>query len=183
MSLSEKCLITLEEFRKIIMIHKDVPDEELIPQLNGASSQIQTHLGRDIVASDKVLLLDGTGRSSLKLPTFPVISISSIRVDSSRQFPEETEITGYRIKKDSGIIELYDGVVFPEGLDVVKVQCRDGYEKVPDDIKTACAILAHWRYLKIRAKSTGISSIDGDDSRISFETGWPRDVIELLKDY
>lgn len=78
------------------------------------------------VTGDTVIL-DGTGSTSLFLPSVPVIAVRTVTVDGA-------EVTDYQVST-SGMLRRKTG--WPDGLGNVTVTYDHGYVEIPGDIQDA----------------------------------------------
>jgi hypothetical protein len=94
-----------------------------------ATARMEMEAKHKILARDfTAVIVDGSGRDILILPQYPVNSVASLYIDSSRVFDTATLIapTEYKIDRDSGMIRLYSGT-FPVGYGVINITYNAGY--------------------------------------------------------
>ncbi len=80
--------------------------EFLIDAVSATANRIS---GRKLKARDYTdLRLDGSGRDTIILPEYPIVSLTGIYVDRSRTFGDDTALasTIYQILADSGMVRL-----------------------------------------------------------------------------
>lgn len=106
-----------------------------------ASVRANEHTGRELEARDVTVALDGTGTSMLFLPQYPVNSIASVKIDSSRAFTGAA-VTNYYTDED-GILIRDCG--WPHGRRNVQVVGNFGYETVPSDLEESIIqLVSYW---------------------------------------
>lgn len=79
----------------------------------------------------------GDGRYWLDLGIYPIIAVSSVKID-------DTAITNYKTPAEHGNADgyLYRSVVWPEGVANIKVSFTYGYIEVPQIVKTIASRIA-----------------------------------------
>lgn len=111
--------------------------DELIGELGEqASDTVDRYCRRTFTKTTETVAVDGTGRRSLRLPGYPVISISSVTVGDDDLAADE-----YRIRDDdstlpddnSGILERKSGT-FPDRWENVEISYTWGYETTPPSV-------------------------------------------------
>ncbi|MDX3661322.1 mobile element protein [Streptomyces sp. ID05-26A] len=103
---------------------------ELLERLRSASRKMRGDLRHPVrLVENDVIVLDGTGTSTLLLPVAPVTTVTSVKVNGSA-------VTDYEWSAD-GILERAAG--WPYKLRAVEVVCTHGYawEVLPRDIQDA----------------------------------------------
>lgn len=131
-------------------------DDSLLTQLQAAAdAYIVEHCGRSFEGGSFVELFPG-GRRLLVLKNYPVASVTSIEVDSSRQFGAETirDPSEYVVHIDRGVIENLAGPFVPSasgrsGADMfpgaVRVSYTTATSSVPAAVVRAYAeLIGHW---------------------------------------
>lgn len=109
-----------------------------------ASRRADAYTGRNLKAADRAVVMSGIGSPVLMLADRPVVSISSINVDSTRQFLAGTEVTNYYIDEERGVI-IRNGGIWPQGSHNIKVTGRFGYEEIPTDLEESIIqLVAYW---------------------------------------
>lgn len=108
----------------------------LISDLNDqASEMVDDYCGRDFeqhgtVETPVIEKLDGNGREKIRLPGFPVISVSSVILDGEVL----TRGTDYDLLAASGILERVDFGVWRSGKRNLEVEYVYGYAPPPASI-------------------------------------------------
>jgi len=157
--------------------------EFLIDAVSATANRIS---GRKLKARDYTdLRLDGSGRDTIILPEYPIVSLTGIYVDRSRTFGDDTALasTIYQILADSGMVRLYSGV-FPSGAGNVKLVGRLGYETVPEDLELAVVECVGYNRRRLESGTTGMrqESMEGAVTA-QYELGLPLSVREVFEDY
>jgi hypothetical protein len=130
---------------------------------------------------------DGSGRDRMKLPGYPINSISHIYIDSLRAFGSSTEVDSddIVIYADEGIVAL-DGSYFTAGMRNVRFEYNGGLAIVPDYIQNAVVECVTWNLKRFRGGNIGMRSIAGDGVSTTFEIDIPlsaRKAFESLRDW
>jgi len=165
---------------------EDADDAAVQSALDRAVIAINAYCRRDFLDRTVTYDLDGTGRRILFFDDRPVISITSIKVDTI--LLNESD---YRVYRDEGYVkmvgytkDLYVRLagVFSIGEQNVEVIGHFGFESVPAETKEACILLA-LDILKNRAsesdvtkaasgttdRATGVKSVKVGDISVSFQ--------------
>ena len=152
-----------------------------------ATARMEQYTGRKLLARDYVnLLIDGSDWVRLNMPEYPVNSIASIYVDSSRVFGVETLLpsTDYGIHTESGIIELYSGW-FPSGAKTIKASFNAGYDQEHAYyalIESACLEFVHWMKTRWAGYIGKRSETNADGMNVGYEIDIPVNVRSMLDD-
>ncbi len=132
---------------------------------------------------------DGNGRSRMLLPNFPVNSITSVCIDSSRTFASADNLaaTDYAFDAESGVLTLLWGFVFIEGLLNVRITHNAGFSTVPDRVQLAVIEAVAWNLSRVRGSNIGLRTVSSSAGGISssYEIEMPlsaRRVFESLRD-
>lgn len=138
-------------------------------------------LARDFTAA----IVDGPGRDTLLMPQFPVNSVSSLNVDSSRVFDAATliESTEYMIDRDAGMIRLYSGT-FPSGYGVIKLTYNAGYNDEHEyytAIVGACKELVHTMKTRWAGSIGKRTETNADGMSVGYEQDLPMSVNAVLE--
>lgn len=153
--------------------------DALISTLNGqASDRIESYCRRDFEDHpDDVVSIDGNGRSSIRLPGYPVRSIASVEVGESK--PRTLDPSTYRVQdnpampgENSGVLER-KRAVWPEGWENVTVTYTWGYTNAPDSVEGVADQLVI-DALQAAAKdnrAAGATSLSLDGFSVSFPEG------------
>jgi hypothetical protein len=139
-------LVTLELVKQSLDVG-GVADELLELVIRAVTAEAESIAGRFLPARDVLLRLDGNGRETIRLPSFPVNAVSRLCVDPARAFPAGNDIPPdqYSIRED--VIFLY-GRETPRARDCVLFEGNIGYIEIPADLQTAAleAVSANlWR--------------------------------------
>lgn len=140
----------------------------------GASVQeaIEARTGRRFEAQDYTETYDGNGRRTLFLRWDPVISVTSVSVDSDAW-------TDW-VARD-GAVTLKYGSVFPEGVGNVEVVYRAGYATPPDALVQAGV---YWAAAIFKDRDRiGISSIGAGGQNSSYAREIPPFIEKLIQPF
>jgi uncharacterized phiE125 gp8 family phage protein len=162
-------------------------DESLLETLiNQASDLIEKHLGYAVKSATHTEYYDGDGCQDLMLKHWPIISVTSLHVDTGRVYGTDallTQDTDYVIYKEEGRISLlteplknnYGANTFPSARKCVKVVYTAGYATVPNDLIWACNELVGYLYDNRGAVSVAQSQSIGGFS----ETASAADAVDI----
>lgn len=172
---------TLANVKTSLLISGATDDALLTRLMDAADSFIAEHTGRAF-AGGTFTETHSAGRELVFLRNFPVSSITSLKVDSARQFGAET-VRGsdtFVVHSDRGVIESVDGPFlkprygrtddWPGALQVIYSTATG---QVPAGVEEAfCQLIGHlYRFAKTAVGQNYemlIARIDG-----SGEKGWP----------
>ena len=130
-------IVTLAEMRSFINIPtaQTGKDSLLVDLLNAYNGKIENYLGVTLINSTYTEYYDGNGTSSLFLKHYPIVSVTSLTLDSTALVLN----TDYYIRDDSYI--KLDGDVFTSDLNNVLIVYVAGWgaarANVPDVIKNS----------------------------------------------
>ncbi|HSQ57866.1 MAG TPA: phage head-tail connector protein [Gemmata sp.] len=170
---------TLANVKTSLLISGSTDDAVLSRLMDAADGFITEFTGRQF-AGGTFTETHPAGRSLVFLKNYPVASVTSVKVDSARQFGAETLWTAdrYVVHADRGVIESVCGPflrprrfnIWPEALQVVYDTATGA---VPPAIKEAfCQLIGHW----YRAAKTAVDQdYEMMTSRIdsSGQKDWP----------
>jgi hypothetical protein len=161
--INTNALVSWEEAKEFLPDLTDDDQDDVIFLINSISDRVQQMTGRILVDTDHTVYLPGSGTAILLLPNFPVSSIELLKIDSSREFGDATEVDsdGFDIQLDSGIIELYSGF-FPTGPKTVYVEYSAGWEDIPAHIQEAVFETIQWSLSRFRGRGVGMESMSAD---------------------
>lgn len=184
MALGVNALTTWERAKACLSFSDDQKDavEFLIDAVSSTANRISS---RKLKARAYDLQLDGRGSDKLIMPEFPIASITSISIDSTRAFTEDTALDSseYRILPNEGIIQLYSGI-FPNGIGNIKVVGSLGYTTVPEDLEFAVIECVGYNRRRLESGTTGIRQTSANGSVTSqYELGLPLSVREVFESY
>lgn len=165
---------TLSQAREFLGIQTQDEDALLTRLLKAASGWIRAYLNRDINAADYEDALDGSGNALMRLPNYPVISVTSVVVDGVT-----IPATSFVVR--DGVLRRRDGGSWGRGIGNAVVNYRAGYEEIPDEVVQACLEVVAWRFReRSRIGQSQIATPQGQN--ITFQTSdVPQDVKTLLK--
>lgn len=155
MALDENALVTWGKTKSLLGLDDSdqVRYEELI---NAASAVANKYTGRRLKARDYTITLDGHGRDELILPEYPVNSVTTLYIDTERNFGSETGVTDYLLYEEEGLLYYESG--FPNVRKSVRVEYNAGFaaEAVPEDIQIAVVEIVAWMGARYSASGEGI---------------------------
>lgn len=128
-------LVSIDEAKEYLKIENSNADVILSHLINAVSSWVSNYLKRSLVSSEKTEYYSGDGSSELILKRYPVTAVSSVYVDSLRQWAANSLISSsnYIIKKQQGILkawQIYSN--WSPGDSNIKVTYTAGYTVATD---------------------------------------------------
>ncbi len=182
-------LITLQDAKTFLNISDASYDGILSQLINGCSSWIAQHLGRELVSASRVHYFNGDGESDLILPFYPVTSITSIYEDSLRAWDSTSLVDSddYIISKQIGrVICTNNKSTWTPGNANIKVTYVAGYTvgvDVPHGLRLAVKRIVQQHYVqgytqgKMDLSSEGV----GDATTTFRPDAIPRDVMSMIE--
>ena len=148
-------LVSVAEVKEFL----DIPETEtnndamLLNIIVRTQSEAENYCGRIFTAADYTEYHNGDMTGNVIVNNSPIVSISALCDDTSREYGAETLIdpSDYVFDEETGIVEL-DGLCFDRGLKNIKVVYRAGYgtggATLPNDLKNALIKLAAADYVR-----------------------------------
>jgi uncharacterized phiE125 gp8 family phage protein len=137
----------LKTFLKISGATEDALLDSICDRTNAL---IKSYIGRNLVSQTYTEYYDGNGSAKLLLRNYPVVSLTSLHVDTLRAFGSVSEIViadNVLLENNAGIIRLWNqGGVFLRGRANVKVVYVAGYATMPYDLVDAAILIASHSY-------------------------------------
>lgn len=155
MALDDNALVTWEKTQSILGL--EAGDQAKYESLiNAASAVANKYTGRKLSARDYIVRLDGNGKDEILLPEFPVNSVTSVFIDTAREFGSESEITDYVLYEEEGSI-YYEGK-FPDDRKCVQIAYNAGFpaDSIPEDIQIAVVEIVAWMAHRLSDNGTGV---------------------------
>ena len=121
MSLAANAIVSWETVQAALS-YQDSDQAHVEDLINKASTRAETETGRRFRAQDYSQRFTGSG-PFLVLPHRPVVSVSSVRVDTDREFAATTELDSadYYVRPGAGYITRYDAD-WPDTLDSIQIE-------------------------------------------------------------
>jgi hypothetical protein len=189
MSLDVNALVSWNKIQSLLGIDDD--EQQKYEQLiNAASAVANQYTGRKLAGRDYTVTVDGSGRKELLLPEYPINSITSIYLDTAREFGASTEITDYLSYDDDGLIYYEAG--FPEIRQCVKITYNAGFPietgdsicTAPEDVQIAVIEIVKWYSERLSGAAIGVRSIQNPDGiGTQFELDIPLSAKMKLRPY
>lgn len=131
-------LVTLAEAREYcgIAADDDTYDDRLTDLINAISWRFNKYTRRKLKAQALTEYYDGDGGRILYLNSFPINSVTSLHVDTDRQYGAATARTDYVTYSDVGKLALTESV-FNSGHQSVKIVYNAGFETIPYELAEA----------------------------------------------
>jgi hypothetical protein len=149
--------------------------------INVASQHIERYCNRRFVVTNYVEVFDGDRVNQLLLSNFPVTTISEVCVDSARVFDPSSAVTDYRLISPN-ILQRLD-THWGSYQQSVRVSYSAGFAEIPADIEDACVMLVELRYRMKNDRRLGRESQSKAGEDVTFVSGWPQEVIDVLDGY
>lgn len=143
MPLNANALTTLNATKEYLKIALTETSENGILEglINAVSNLIENFCKRSFIENTYTdEEYDGTGTSNLMLNTFPVSSVTSIKIDDV-----VVDSTEYKVRKDSGIVVRLNST-WPKDVLNIKVSYTAGYAIIPADVELAAKHLVMFFY-------------------------------------
>lgn len=143
---------------------------------------------RSLVAQTYTLYLDTHGGRALKLPHWPVASITSIHDDPLLTYGSDTAVSSddYDIYSDEGLVILTETATWgawSEARRAAKVIASLGFATAPEQLKHAAGLLvAHWLQTTIPAAGRSSMTLGKGSAQVAGEPV-PRDVLVAVAPY
>jgi len=183
--LSDTALISWEFTNELLPNLRDTDKTRYERLINAASKTACRITKRELKAQDYTSILDGNGRDVLLLPEYPVNSVTSLYIDISRTFGDDTEETNYLYYEDTGKLVLPYSY-FPQYPQCVKVLYNAGFDPIPEDLELAVleVVLYNAKRLSGDAGTVGIRSIAGADGlNTAYELTIPVNAQRVFESY
>lgn len=143
-------------------------DELLGRLITAVSDQMVSELGFSPQSSAVTELRNGHGRKAMTLGRFPVISVTSVKVDGST-VPARSVVGGDGwVLSSGGVVELV-GYSFTEGVANVEFGYTAGYATIPFDIEQAVIKMTLLQFQD--RKRIGVASVSQAGASTSFGDG------------
>lgn len=158
-------LINASELKEFLgMEIREVEHDSLLNLLITKFSQvICTYCRQEFVKAEYTETYDGDGESNLLLDHLPVVSVSSLKIDTI-----VTAADKYAIRKPEGEIKLIDGSVFTKDFENVEITYEAGYASVPEDVKYVCLDMCARKFKMIDSGRLGMTSQSFGDQSVSY---------------
>lgn len=178
MPLNSNALVTLNEAKTWLDIPlSDTAQDALLEGLiNTASTRIENHCSRLFKRTQRTELYDGRNSDLLLLKNYPAEKPTALVIHGT-----VLELGSFELQ-DEMTVKLLGGV-FPKGSLNVQVTYFAGYATIPDDVQTAAKFLVQWLYSVRTDRRIGIQSKNKQSESISFTSGMPQEIVEMLQPY
>lgn len=153
--------------------------------INSATEQAEAVARRLLKARTLTKDLDGSGRPMLTLPVYPVSSVTSVLVDSTRAFGAATELDeddDWVLYADEGML-CHLGSGWPEGRKNVRVTWTGGLDPVDSRLQDAVIEVVAWNVPRFRGKGIGLRAAKGGDWDYSYELSIPMNAQRVFESY
>jgi hypothetical protein len=152
-----RAILTLAEAKEYAKVTSSGDDGIISALINSVSEMVQGYLKRNLVSTAYVEYYSGDGTRDLCLRNFPIVSLTSVYIDSLRAWSSDTLVStsDLIVKKSSGILEAFNLLYgFTPGQSNIKVSYTAGYTigtgsdsgTMPYDIRFAAKRLIEHHY-------------------------------------
>ncbi len=154
-SLKTWCSVTCTDF-----------DDVLTDIINSVSIQFNNLTGKDLLARDITEQYTGDGSQIMLLPEYPINSITTIHIDTDKEFGATTEVTDFDYDTNTGAVVL-DDEYFTTVFKANKIVYNAGYATIPGDLKTAAQDQMKWLFRRWRDNTEGVTGISMEGGNIT----------------
>jgi hypothetical protein len=169
-------------------------DEDLQRYIDAATVTAERVAGRGLAARDRVEVVSGSGSKGILVSSYPVQSITSVKISGTGDFDAAETVTDYEIESESGMI--YRRSLWPSGSRNIQVVYNGGYGLpvespgtdpdylVPDDLTRAVCEVIDWMYQRDRNQTIGIrTTIGADGLQTSYSLDVPLSARSVFESY
>ncbi len=176
---------------KVLLGISSASQDALLALIKASVEQFaKTYTGRDLLVPDAAYVeyYDGDGCGSLRLDQHPIISVSSIYIDSARVFAAASLIPATDIIGDAksyllGFVELLT-YRFTRGVKNVKVTYSAGFATVPADLSNAVKLIIAKQFKVAEKKMFAEGSYNIGDTTVTLSPdAFPKDAMKTLDAY
>ena len=178
-------LVTLD----LVKQHLEIPstitsqDARLNLLIDVVSTHVEEFCDRVFAQATYTETQDGTSQAELLLEHYPVTSITSLHIDSLREFDAGSlvDVDEYTVIDDN-TLRLHDGH-FPRGSQNVQVVYTAGYATIPSAVQYATLMIIEQLFRANEDRRVGRSSVSKNGETVNFIHGWPEEAKKLLATY
>lgn len=164
---------------------KDDELETVETIISWIEKKAESIIGRKLTRETRTSYLEGFGNDKIILPVIPVIELTSVSLDSNREFSDVLDPGDYYCDLESGVITLFKEKT-PEGVKTIKVVYTAGFtsETLPSDLKFNFVEAISWNLNRLRDKNFGVRNMTTPDGvNISNELVLPMGVQRTIESY
>lgn len=187
MALDETNALTTWEKAQEFLGASDEEQEYVEDIINAASARANKETKRLLLARDLTEYYNGNGGQILPLRQWPINSVSSLYLDSAREFDSSSlvEESLYLIDPDSETFLVLEGTVLPVGYRTVKVSYNAGYasDDIPYDLEESVLELVAYWYKEFSDKRIGVSNRSQESRQTSYTHLIPKDIHNTFFNY
>lgn len=182
-------LVSVADAKEYLKIGSSETSEDSILAflINEVSKAAEGFAGRPFKQRSWTEYYNGNDRPDLILRVRPVTAVSSLNIDSLRNFSDSTAIdvsANVIVKADAGILTLWNTYrSFGCGQANVKVVYTGGYTPIPYDLQHAAKSWVAWAYEKYREKRHGMASHTVGERTMTYVQEPPKDAREVIERY
>jgi uncharacterized phiE125 gp8 family phage protein len=184
-------LVSLASAKAALGITASSEDDNIERLIDRMSAFAGSYCGRKFISASYTKEYDGHDDTILLLDQYPVTAVTSVKIDSSREFEAASLVDAddYDLDVDAGLIKLVGigQTLFPKGLGNIQVVYTAGYatNAVPHDLQHAVLLMVTATYKKdFQQKRSGISSETVGDKTVTYESeAIPKAAMKILDQY
>ena len=149
-----------------------------------ASQRISSYCNRVFEPATYTETFDGRRQNEVLLSQFPITSITSVHIDSSRVFGATSllPVDDYDADTDTGMVRFHNGNL-PSGSKNIQIVYDAGYAVIPADLDYACVMFVEFLYNQNDDRRIGIKSKGKDQESVTYILGMPQEVVEIIDHY
>lgn len=157
-----------------------IPNTIIEGMINAVGDIFDNELNRTLESATFTMHLDGTGTQSIFVPAYPIVSITSINIDSDRVFGSDTLVSSgdYVVYNSRGEITMVKSTYpvrynyFPIGKQNVKIVYVGGYSTtgtvtLPHDLQKAAKDQVKFLFKKWQSGEEGLTSYSSLNSNVN----------------
>lgn len=173
-------------FADVQEIYGYVATEETNVQkfIDGVETEFEKTAGVGLTQIERTEYIDGLGNNKIPLQYLPIITITSIFIDNTREFSADTEYTDFKFTDDAqGNILLPNGYVIPILEKNIKVVYTGGLSTIPADL--LLMMMEHIDYLYQRDTNhrQGVKNMNSNGVNTDFIMTTPLLILKKYQSY
>jgi hypothetical protein len=188
---TSSALISLAEAKDYLQATGNENDSAIRLFLNGVGEWVKGYLGRNLLETTYTEYYSGNGCRELLVRNYPIVSITSIHVDSLRAWDSSTAVDvslNVQVNKPSGILTAWNYLAdWSPGYSNIKIVYVAGYTltTMPHDIRLAVKRLIDKQFRHgYTGRKLDVSTETTGDRTTSFrDDDIPKDVKSMIGRY
>jgi uncharacterized phiE125 gp8 family phage protein len=173
-------LATLADVKAWLDINNTTNDALLTRLIDAASAFIESFLNRKIELDVYTELRSGNGKPYLTLRNYPIVSVSSIKINGDEaEIIQADDFSSKGIKFDGRQL-IGQNIIFSCGNSNILINYIAGFSEVPFDVQQACIEMVSHRFKNMRGDRLGVSGKSLAGESISFSQ---KDMTSSTREY